>query len=385
MTAACVRRARVTIRGAVVTGTPVADCELPAAFGCFAGGHPTPTGDSERAGLRALALARHPDCALIVLLSGGASSMLAVPAEDITLDDKVRTVNSLLQAGTPVDDLNCVRKHLSAIKGGQLGVLSAESITLAISDVHGPVPDDPSVIGSGPTVGDPTTFAEALAILHRAYVDDAIEFPRSVLRRMERGADGQLVETPKPGDVRLLRSRCEVIGNRVVAMQGAAAVARGLGYTVLVIDEATAGEARLAGTRFASHAARQRSRGGGPFCVIASGETTVRVRGGGQGGRNQEFALGMAQTLAEARLGGQFAVAASAGTDGIDGPTDAAGAIVDWSTLDRARHAGVSPEAALARNDTFPFFQRLGDLIVWGPTGTNVGDVHVFLSTSASP
>jgi len=382
MASAFVRHARVAIRTGVISGTPAAGGDIPDSFERFTGGHPTPDEDSERAGRRALAIARDPGVALIVLLSGGASSMLAVPAEGITLDDKVLTFHNLLHGGMPIDELNCVRKHLSAIKGGQLGAMAAESFTLAISDVHGPVADDPSVIGSGPTVADPTTFEEALAILQRAYADDAMEFPPSVLQRLEQGARGEIDETPKPGDVRLLRSRYQVIGNRLTAMQGAAAVAKDLGYVVRLVEEPTSGEARIAGARFATQAAQSGAHSGGPVCVIASGEPTVRVKGAGQGGRNQEFALAMAATLAEARLGGQFAVGASAGTDGIDGPTNAAGAVVDWTTLERARKGGLSAEEALARNDTYPLFSLLGDLIIWGPTGTNVGDIHVLLSTS---
>lgn len=384
MASGCARASAVDIRAAIVTGPRVGGADLPPAFECVAGGHPMPNEDSERAGRRALALAHDADVALIVLLSGGASAMLAVPADGISLDDKVRTYRSLLKAGIAIDELNCVRKHLSAIKGGQLAARAGESITLAISDVHSPVPDDPSVIGSGPTVEDPTTFRDALAVLHRAYSDDAAELPRAVLRRVERGANGEIPDTPKPGDVRLARSRFNVIGNRRTAMLGADAAARALGYAVVMIDEATSGEARAAGQRFAAAAVRSRPGGSGPFCVIASGETTVRVRGSGQGGRNQEFALAMAPALAHARLGGQFTVAASAGTDGIDGPTDAAGAIVDWSTLDRARAAGLSADDALARNDAYPFFERLGDLLQWGPTGTNVGDIHVLLSSARS-
>jgi glycerate 2-kinase len=375
---------RAEIRSAVVAGPRIDGRPLPPSFEHFAAGHPTPNEESERAGRRALELARDHSTTLVVLLSGGASAMLSVPADGISLDDKVRTYRSLLKAGIGITDLNCVRKHLSAIKGGQLAAQAAETVTLAISDVHTPIPDNPSVIGSGPTVADPSTFRDALGILHRAYADDAAELPRAVLRRVERGANGEIPDTPKPGDVRLVRSRFNVIGNRGIAMRGAAGVARALGYTVTVIDEPTSGDARAAGQMFATTAVRSLPKRNGPFCVIASGETTVRVRGSGHGGRNLEFALAMAPALSQARLGGQFVVAASAGTDGIDGPTDAAGAIVDWATLDRARAAGLSADDTFARNDAYPFFERLGDLIQWGPTGTNVGDVHVLLSTARS-
>ena len=380
MASAFVRRASCPIGAGLVSGPRAKGSDLPNTFERFAGAHPTPNEESERAGRRALAIARDPNATLVVLLSGGASSMLAVPADGVLLDDKVHTIRRLLLAGTPIDALNCVRKHVSAIKGGQLAALSPETVTLAISDVHGPVADDPSVIGSGPTVGDPTTFGEALGILHR--VDDSLEFPRSVLRRIERGAHGELRETPKLGDVRLQRSRFTVIGNRITAMRGAADVARGLGYVVKVLEEPTSGEARLAGQRFAAEAVRCETPANQSLCVIASGETTVRVRGSGHGGRNLEFALAMAPTLEQGRRGHRLGIAASVGTDGVDGPTDAAGALVDWSTLDRARTARLAPDAAFARNDTYPFFEALGDLILWGPTGTNVGDLHVLLSTS---
>jgi hydroxypyruvate reductase len=381
MAAAFMRHAPVRVRDGLVAG-PRPSLEatghgLPANIEWFDGGHPFPNEASARAARRALALAAQDDrSTLVVLLSGGASALLAMPAEGITLDDKVRTARSLMQAGTSIDALNCVRKHLSAIKGGQLAASAADSLTLAISDVHGPVPDDPSVIGSGLTVADPTTYAEALAIVHS---DAAVHIPRAVLRRLERGARGDVPETPKPDDVRLMRSRYHVIGNRVTAMDGAAAAARALGYAVQVLPDATAGEARRSGERFARRVAALARESRAPLCVIASGEPTVHVHGSGHGGRNQEFALGMAKALAEDRH--ERLVAASAGTDGIDGPTDAAGAFSDSDTLARAETAGVDPDDALARNDTYPFFHALGDLIHWGPTGTNVGDIHVIVNS----
>ncbi len=376
MAAAFARHGQVRVGSAIVAGPRVGPEDLPAHFEWFDSGHPLPNEASEHAARRALALAREdPPSALVVLLSGGASAMLAAPADGVTLDDKVQVTHALLRAGLAIDALNCVRKHLSAIKGGQLAAGAVQSLTLAISDVHGPVADDPAVIGSGPTVADPTTYADAIAILERVHPEDAKAIPAAVRRRLDRGARGEIEETPKPGDPRLLRSTYRVIGNRHTAMAAAAAGARGLGYEVHVIADATSGEAKLAGERFATAAARLCSGTGSPACVIASGETTVHVRGAGRGGRNQEFALGMA-----AALEGDAAVAgASAGTDGIDGPTDAAGAIVDSRTLARAARAGLDAAGALARNHTYPFFERLEDLIVWGPTGTNVGDLHVYL------
>ncbi len=377
MAAAFARHGQVRVRAAIVAGPRVGSAGVPPSFEWFDGGHPVPSGASERAARRALALAREdPASALVVLLSGGASAMLAAPADGVTLDDKVRVTHALLRAGLAIDALNCVRKHLSAIKGGQLAAGAARSVTLAISDVHGPVADDPAVIGSGPTVADPTTYADAIGILERVHPEDARGIPAAVRRRLDRGVRGEIEDTPKPGDPRLARSTYRVIGNRQTAMDAAAAAARGLGYEVHVIADATSGEARLAGESFAAAAARLCGRAGSPACVIASGEPTVHVRGPGRGGRNQEFALGMA-----AALDGDAAVAgASVGTDGIDGPTDAAGAIVDARTLARAARAGLDAPGALARNDTYPFFERLEDLIVWGPTGTNVGDLHVVVS-----
>jgi glycerate-2-kinase len=378
MAAAFARHAPV--RAGLIAGPRPGGMENLPSFEAFGAGHPLPDAVSERAGRRALALAgADRTSTLVVLLSGGASAMLAVPADGLDLGDKLRTTRSLLSAGIAIDELNCVRKHLSAIKGGQLAASAGTSITLAISDVHGPVPDDPAVIGSGPTVADPTTFAQADAIVRRA-VSDGAQVPAAIMRRLERGARGEIEETMKPGDPRLARSAHHVIANRQTATDGAARAARALGYDVEILDAPSSGEARVAGERFARAAARLARAGASPVCVLASGETTVRVRGEGRGGRNQEFALGMAPALAEAFRAGEVAViAASAGTDGIDGPTDAAGALVDPQTLDRAALAGLDPAGTFARNDTYSFFERLGDLIVWGPTGTNVGDLHVLL------
>jgi glycerate 2-kinase len=294
--------------------------------------------------------------------------MLAVPADELRLEDKLQTARALMNAGAAIAELNCVRKHLSAIKGGRLAVAAGRTMTLAISDVHGPIADDPAVIGSGPTVADPTTYADARDIVRRYGVREML--PPSVLAHLERGAE----ESPKPGDPRLRESSYEVIGNRQLAMDGAAREGRRLGYAVHVIERATSGEARDAGAAFATEALRLNSS---KLCVIASGETTVRVHGHGRGGRNQEFALGALPGIDAARS--RAIVLASAGTDGIDGPTDAAGAIVDSTTTSRASQHGLGAESALAVNGAYDFFAPLDDLILWGPTGTNVGDLHVAL------
>lgn len=363
----------VALGAGLVTGPRTRDLALPPSLEYFDASHPSPDAGSEAAGRRALALAEASRSrgALVVLLSGGASSMLAVPAPGISLADKVATSRALMHAGVAIADLNCVRKHLSSVKGGRLAAAAGRTLTLAISDVHGPIPDDPAVIGSGPTVPDPTTCSDALSIVRRAGVGTTV--PRTVMAHLERGRD----ESPKPGDPRLANATYEVIGNRHMAMQGAARAARRLGYAVRIIEAATSGEARDAGVAFADVALS--IQGGVALCVIASGETTVRVRGRGRGGRNQEFALGAASAIdARGPQGGGVALA-SAGTDGIDGPTDAAGAIVDSMTTVRATERGLLAEAALISNGAYDFFAPLGDLIMWGPTGTNIGDLHVVL------
>jgi glycerate-2-kinase len=369
-----------TIRCGVVAGPSDGartQSPLPPGFESFAASHPFPNAASVAAGLRALDLARESADAgwLVVLLSGGASALLAAPVPDITLEDKMATGRALMRAGVAIDGLNCVRKHLSQIKGGRLAAAAARTITLAISDVHGPVADDPSVIGSGPTVGDPTTFAQALAIVRR--VD---EVPPAVRSYLERGARGERPETVKPDDVRLARGTYEIIGNRQTAVDGAAESARALGYDVHMLPEPIDGEARDASAAFLRDARRAIADSGiaarARHCVVGAGETTVTVTGDGLGGRNQEFALAAATGIASF---GRPAVLASAGTDGIDGPTDAAGALVDSTTLERARVAGVNWESTLAGHDAYHFFEPLGDLFVWGPTGTNVGDVQILL------
>jgi glycerate 2-kinase len=356
----------------MITGPRVGSSALSNAFEWFNASHPSPDEASEAAGRRALALAAASRSrgGLLVLLSGGASALMAVPAYGLSLGDKMITARVLMNAGAPIAELNCVRKHLSAIKGGRLAAAARWTVTLAISDVHGPLPDDPAVIGSGPTVGDPTTFADAIEIVERAGARDSI--PRHALEHLERGSD----ESPKPDDPRLQDCYYEVIGNRHMAVDGAARAAERLGYAVHVFPAATSGEAREAGAAFAEDVLGINN--GSRLCALASGETTVHVRGRGRGGRNQEFALGALPVLDRAPRESVI-ILASAGSDGIDGPTDAAGAIVDQSSTERAARHGVSADAALAANGAYDFFGPLGDLIMWGPTGTNVGDLHVAL------
>lgn len=298
--------------------------------------------------------------------------MLALPMEGISLSDKIAATDALLRAGVAIEGLNTVRKHLSRIKGGRLAAAAPNTVTFALSDVHGLHEDDPSVIGSGPTVADPTTFADALSVIR----DSGGTVPMAVTEHLERGVRGEVEETPKPGDLRLSHSTFEIIGNRHTALEAALRAAQDHGYVAHVVPAATTGEAREAAQRFFSEVKWLASDGPRPLCVLAAGETTVTVRGDGVGGRNQEFALAMIPMIGNS---GRAAAFASAGTDGVDGPTDAAGAVVDSSTLERAVRAGVDWRQALAANDAYRFFEPLGDLVRWGPTGTNVGDVQVFL------
>jgi hydroxypyruvate reductase len=294
---------------------------------------------------------------------------MAMPADGLTLEHKQDTVRVLLNAGADIHALNTVRKHLSAIKGGRLAAATrGQVMTLAVSDVVG---DDLSIIASGPTVPDPSTFADALAVL-RAH-EATHRVPPAVVRHLERGAAGEIAETPKPGDARFTRTFARVIGGRQSAVDGARAAAQALGYRVHLIDEPIVGEARLAGPALIGRVGRADH----PRCVIAAGETTVHVTGSGKGGRNQEVALAMLPHLDAL---GDRVVAASVGTDGIDGPTDAAGAIVDTTSAARAAAAGLDRASYLTDNNAYAYFDRLDDLIRTGPTGTNVGDLQIILT-----
>ena len=288
----------------------------------FDAGHPLPNEGSMAAARRGLEIAsasREGDL-LVVLLSGGGSALMALPAEGITIVEKQQTARTLMEQGADIHELNTVRKHLSAIKGGQLAAATQGAVmTLVVSDV---VDDDLSVIASGPTVPDASTFAQALDTLVRR--GGHARYPRAVIARLQRGVAGELSETPKPRDPRLARASARIIGRQRGAIIGADEAARRLGYYVHVVDEPITGEARVAAVDHVARIADVLPALPRPACVISSGETTVTVVGRGRGGRNQEFAFAMARVLHQ--LGGNV-VAASIGTDGIDGPTDAAGAI----------------------------------------------------------
>jgi glycerate 2-kinase len=356
---------------------PVVDREI-RGIDIVTGGHPVPTAASEAAGRRALALATSmaADQQLLVLLSGGASALMAVPVAPITLEDKQRTTEQLLREGADIYALNTVRKHLSAIKGGKLAAAApAACRTLVISDVVG---EDLSVIGSGPTIRDESTFREAYDALRRFGGLEA--YPARVSAHLKRGMDGDLVEavTPEPGPA---RNDAAIIGSRKTAMTGAAEEARRRGFHAIVIDAPVVGEAREAADSYARDIRARAAAPGRPLCIISSGETTVHVKGPGTGGRNQELALALAGMpgLSAALPPDQVWALASVGTDGIDGPTDAAGAVLDATTAGRAERANLAPREFLNDNNAYAFFSALGDLIHTGPTGTNVGDVQIFL------
>lgn len=366
--------ARSGLREGLVAGTHL-DADLPKSLRWIEAGHPVPTAASEEAGRQALRLAASvsPGETLVVLISGGGSALLAAPAEGLTLASKQEVTRRLLLAGADIHSLNSVRKHLSAVKGGRLAAASrGDTLSLAISDVVG---NDLSVIASGPTTPDPSTYGDALAVLDR--LGGRAAYPHDAVRVLERGAGNLLPETPKPDDPRLRRSKARVIGSRETVLATAEKAARLRGYEVHVIDGPVTGEARATAP---SHVERMIAiaRGmEGKACVISGGETTVEVRGRGRGGRNQEFALAALPVIASA---GVRAVLASFGTDGVDGPTGAAGAIVDVTSASRAEGLALQPVDFLENNDSYPFFEALGDLVVTGPTGTNVGDVQILLT-----
>ncbi len=312
---------------------------------------------------------------IIMLMSGGASALTPYPVPPITLAEKQETTKLLLACGANIHEINAVRKHLSGIKGGQLARRAAPAtlITLMLSDVTG---DPMDVIGSGPTVPDPSTFEAAAVILGK--YGSTRRVPAPVLARLKQGIAGLVDETPKPDDAAFRRAQNLIVGSNRLAVDAAAAKARQLGYRPLVLSTFIEGETReiarmhVAIAREVLAASRPVRA---PACLISGGETTVTIRGKGLGGRNQEFVLAAAIDLAG--VGGVTVL--SAGTDGTDGPTDAAGAIADGATVVRANARQLSPNAMLADNDSYHFFEALGDLIRTGPTRTNVNDVRLLL------
>jgi len=338
--------------------------------------HPVPDAAGREAARRILEKVGGlgPDDLVLCLLSGGGSALLSLPAPGVTLEDKQAINRALLRSGAPIDEMNCVRKHLSAIKGGRLAVAAAPAtvVSLMISDVPG---DDPSVIASGPTVPDATSSSDAIAIL-QTY---GIENPRSTMDHLQSPA----AETPKPGDPRFRNVTNLVVAAPQDALEAAARVARAAGFQPLILGNAIEGEARDVGLVHAGIAKQVAGFGqpvAPPCALISGGETTVTVRGNGRGGRNAEFLLSLALAL-DGRAG---IAAIAADTDGIDGSEDNAGAVLLPDTLDRATRAGLNPKAHLANNDAYPVFAQLGDLVVTGPTRTNVNDFRAILVAARS-
>jgi|SRR5580658_1477575 glycerate 2-kinase len=333
--------------------------------------HPVPDAAGRAAAGRILAAVQGlgAEDLVLCLISGGGSALLALPAAGLTLEDKQAVTRTLLNCGATIQEFNCVRKHLSAIKGGRLAAAAfpARVVTLCISDVPG---DDPAVIASGPTVPDPTTNADALAILERY----AVPAPASI--RQHLAAPDQ--ETPKPGDPRLARAETILIATPQDALEAAAAVARRAGVTPVILGNALEGEARalaLVQAGIARQIAGWGQPAPAPAVLLSGGETTVTIRGRGRGGRNTEFLLALAVALG----GREHIHALAADTDGIDGSEDNAGAFLGPDTLARARGLGLDAAAMLRDNDAHGFFAGLGDLLVTGPTLTNVNDFRAVL------
>ncbi|MGE5304561.1 MAG: glycerate kinase type-2 family protein [Alphaproteobacteria bacterium] len=341
------------------------------------GGHPVP----DHAGLEATAdvieLVRDAgkDDLVFCLISGGGSALLSRPREGISLEDKQRTTEWLLKSGAKIEEINAVRKHISQVKGGSLArsIYPATAVSLIMSDVV----DDPiETIASGPTAPDPSTYADCSRVLERYQLWERI--PRSVRKVLEGGLQGELAETPKQEDEIFLKVTNVVVGNNRLAVRGAKQKARELAYHSCILSGSIEGEARDAALFHVAVAKEILASGepiSRPACLVSGGETTVTVRGEGKGGRNQEFALAAALEID----GNEQIVVLSGGTDGTDGPTNAAGGLVDGTTIQRAKDKGLDARAHLQKNDSYPFLRATDDLLITGPTFTNVMDLRLVL------
>ena len=339
--------------------------------------HPVPDNTSLLAGQRTLKYVQGCDKGdlIICLISGGASAMWSVPVPGITFEDKQKTTDALLKCGANIHEINTIRKHISAIKGGKLlqAATPATVITLAISDVVG---DEMSSIGSGPTVGDPTTFQQAFNILEKYKLGPKL--PTSVLDYIWHGYKKKNKETPKPSDQIFSNNPTSIISSNSHALNTAMETARHLGYKTYIFSSQLTGEASIVGPKLVEkikQMAGSKRPNDPPIMMLSGGETTVTMTGNGKGGRNQELVL----STAIAMEGADNLLAASIGTDGIDGNTDAAGAFADGTTVLRGREAGLEANDFLAGNNSYEYFNRLGDLIKTGPTGTNVMDIQVLI------
>jgi glycerate 2-kinase len=341
-------------------------------------GHPVPDAAGVKITTQVIEALKEADeqTLVVCLISGGGSALLVAPHENITLVEKQQVTQLLLKAGADIQELNTVRKHISRIKGGRFAELAypARILSLILSDVIG---DPLDVIASGPTSPDQTTFADALQVIQRHGLVDKI--PTKVMEILIRGDKGEIPETPKAGNPVFQKVENIIIGSNRKAIKMAKEKASALGYQVVVLSSELKGEARDAGTWLAREAIHRQRRCRethcGRLCLLAGGETTVTVKGDGLGGRNMELALAFALEL----KGTAGITLLSAGTDGTDGPTDAAGAIVDGETLMEAAAKGFDPEDFLTRNDSYSFFNGIGGLMITGPTGTNVMDIQIIL------
>ena len=343
----------------------------------FEAGHPVPDQAGVNATESIIGLLRQTQKTdlILCLISGGASALLSSPVEGLTLQDKQQTTQALLKCGARIQEVNAIRKHISKVKGGRLAelVYPATVLSLVLSDV---IDDSMDTIGSGPTTPDSSTFADCLSILDRYHIREMI--PVAVTSYLKNGAAGEIAETPKPSDPIFQKVQNLLIGNNRLAVAAAKEKADALGYHTLILSTSIEGEARKVAI---DHVAMARDVLSGfsplrrPVCIISGGETTVTIRGDGLGGRNQEFALAAAIEID----GLEEVVVFSGGTDGSDGPTDAAGGIVDGTTVQRGRDEGLDARSYLERNDSYPFLKTVGDLLITGPTLTNVMDLRLVL------
>ena len=342
------------------------------------GGHPIPDEAGQGGARELLEMVKGlgKDDLVLCLISGGGSALLPVPVEGVGLAEKQETTKVLLASGGAIHEINAIRKHLSRIKGGWLAKAAAPAtmITLVLSDVIG---DDLDVIASGPTVGDRNTFADCIRVIEKYSLTSQI--PPSVLNHLRAGETGRAEETPKPDDLIFRKGLNLIVGSNMQCLEAAARKAQAIGYQTLILSSLVEGETREV-AKVHGAILKEILRSGNPLappaCIISGGETTVTIHGEGKGGRNQEFVLACGMEIA----GWEGAAVFSAGTDGTDGPTDAAGAFADWQMVDRAQEMGLDPNASLQQNDSYTFFERLGDLIITGPTNTNVMDVRILIA-----
>jgi len=365
-------------RGIVLTKYGHAQGALPGKIEVWKAGHPVPDAAGVSATGRIISMLQSADSQTLILclISGGASALLVAPCEGVTLADKQLVTQLLLRAGADIHELNTVRKHISGIKGGKLAAIASPSpvLSLILSDVIG---DPLDVIASGPTSPDESTFGDAVNVIEKYNLSDKI--PAAVAKMIQDGVKQKIKETPKKGDPVFKKVENVIIGSNKTAVEAAARKAEKAGFETTILSSEIQGEARDVARKLAQRAIelKKRKTDGQKICLISGGETTVTVRGNGSGGRNTEMALAFAEEIA----GMEGITFLSAGTDGTDGPTDAAGAIIDGQTIGKAREMGLSSPAYLKNNDSYTFFKNTGELLVTGSTGTNVMDIQIILLT----